>query len=1352
MFPISNKFNNRLYSILTNLRPLDIAIKCLPKRINLFENQAINLYPRAIVKLARRYNSLLEILYRLSKECNDITESFGKNNLWDQIFKGLCAHANSLLKEHGKSTQFEQTEERSFQGTKKSEEKRRYTVLLVNKVLNLLVAIKQKRLIKDLTLLSQTASIENKLRRIEKKEQDSHPISNDGKKPNESSTFGDPRVHGKSNMVLKRGYMVPVSQRNRRSYCISFTNSGFRCQRAQKNLESPAMPILPKITNSNTKKNWFTTETTEISSLQPNDTTTVKNKNCDPVVYSRGTVISNTVSTVANAPPTPPTNTDVHAFDSNVRSPSPSPRGYLPTKDPLTKLCSEGLNEFYTISTPSYTNTQTTDDTNILLCPLSDMFQDKSSSSEPSNESDLNNMENSNDLIQGSHIERILSNDSGSSSDSLPLPHYPENRSYSTENGMMNGSINDNNFSSTPYVNMLEWSEMQSSNESISNFQKNKSNGSELAESKSKLYATSSRLIPVSNRSSSLPGYKGSKSTRKSKGNSNRRISYFSLKRRKKSVIYNKPQNKNVPPLDYPNTHNKPVSTSQTESFFSDSEDSDFEDFVNKQNLSPTSSIEYSLATVPYVVGLRRRSVRCLKGSQTNSVRHLGSYKRAGLPTNDNPKEHLKLKDLKKNNTRKSIIVPKLSSTSSGSRRRVLRIGAVKRYSSDSISSRNRSSIDSHIWSSSDDKKHQNTNNGISAVTSHHAQILKSSAGSTFASSISSISSVSDEGSTTNSINPTEIRSLGYDHQIDEICISSPKSFKAENEFSNFLTPTRSISTNSQPTTPFANILSTPHTDVCPITSYTPQYLDSSSKRPNFNLSTVPISPINFDLNMEDLDIMSSVATDDDMPVSVDESKSSEQQEFNKITRTESQKSDVLTSLSPPHEHIVPIRNLLGGDKDDSKTKAIRSSSAVDLDTNILDFLENTDFGAGSFGFLQLNDYSQLSLHSKSPHEPIQISKNGVTSDLNEDLPNGISSLQSVEDNYRSRVNNPPVYHDDKKEDADGKSGAEPNKYTILDSSSFESSPLSLSEPASNYGSVQDNSVSGFNIPSQEVRKTQIYEQYSKLPPNDTVEFPLGHSEDIHTYYKNVSSRSQNKISNSISNDSITDNSASDYIDSGDLSYKKNLKKFDSLNCLTDSETDLNESKNHSAISHNSSPNSKNAHKQLALGTGSRLQIFGPLREHIFDQVGPKSLARKKSAYSHQKSTSHASTFSSSSKEKKLNGASHIHSSSVSISSLSPENLHPSSTLHHNSPSHVSSPLIEAQMLPQTSPDLLQRESRPTLTSQPLAISSEMPTKLVYNVATKSFQPQSSAPAALYHPLTVNPPPTHPIFQHPTFK
>lgn len=1259
-----------------------------------------------------------------------------------------------MLKEHGKATYFEQIEKRTSQGTEKNEEKRRYTVLLVNKVLNLLVAIKQKRLVKDLTLLSHTTSIENKLRKIEKKEQGSHPISDDGKKPNEFSTFGDPRVHSKSNMVLKRGYMVPVSQRNRRSYCISFTNSGFRRQRVQKKLESPTVPVLPNIINSNTKKNRSTTETTEVASLQPNDTCTVKNKRCDPVVYSKGSSFCNTVSTVANAPPTPPTNTDLHVFDSNVRSPSPSPRGYLPTKDPLTKPHPEGLNEFYTISTPNYTNTQSTDDTNILLRPLSDMFQDKMSSSEPSNESDINNMENSSDLIQGSHIERTLSNDSESSSDSLPLPHYPENRSYSTENGMINGNINDNILSSTAYVNMLEWSELQSSNESMSNFRKNKSNGSGLAESRSKLYATSSRLIPVSNRSSSLPGYKGSKSTRKSKSNPNRRVSYFSLKKRKKSVIYNKSQNKKlvVPPLGYPNPDNKPVSTSQTESFFSDSEDSDFEDFVNKQNLSPTSSIEYSLATVPYVVGLRRRSVRYLKGSQKNNVRHLGSYKRTGLPTNDNPNECLRLKDLKKNNTRKSIIVPKLSSTSSGSRRRVLRIRAVKRYSSDNISSRNRSSIDSHTWSSSDDKKHQNANNDISAVTRHHTQILKYSAGSTFASSVSSISSASDEGSTTNSINPTEIRSLGYDHQLDEICIPSPKSSKAEIEFSNFLTPTRSISINSQPTTPFTNILSTPHKDICPITSCTPQYLDSSSKRPNFNLSTVPISPIKFDLNIEDLDIMSSIATDDDLPVSVDESKSPEQQEFNMITRTESQKSDVLTSLSPPHEYITPVRNLLGGDKSDSKTKAIRPTSAVDLDTNILDFLENTDFGAGSFGFLQLNDYSQHSLHSRSPHEPIQVSKKRFTYGLSEDLSNEIYSLQSVEDNYGSRVNNPEIYHDDKKEDAHMKNGAGPNKSKILDSSSFDSNPFSLSESASNYGSVQDNSVSKFNIPSQEVRKTQIYEQYSELPPNDTVEFPLGHSKEIHRYHKRVSFRPSKKISNSTSNDNVTDNSAFDYSDSGDSSYKENLKKFDSLNCLTDSETDLNELKNHSAISHNSSPNSKHAHAQLALGTGSRLQIFGPLREHIFDQIGPKSIARKNSTYSHQKSTSHASTFSSSTKEKKLNGASHVHSSSVSISSLSPENLHPSSTLYHNSPSHVSSPLIEAQMLPRTSPDLLQREARPTLTSQHLAISSEMPTKLVYNVATKSFQPQSSAPAALYHPLTVNPPPTHPIFQHPTSK
>lgn len=205
----------------------------------------------------------------------------------------------------------------------------------------------------------------------------------------------------------------------------------------------------------------------------------------------------------------------------------------MPTKDPLTKPHPEGLNEFYTISTPNYTNTQSTDDTNILLRPLSDMFQDKMSSSEPSNESDINNMENSSDLIQGSHIERTLSNDSESSSDSLPLPHYPENRSYSTENGMINGNINDNILSSTAYVNMLEWSELQSSNESMSNFRKNKSNGSGLAESRSKLYATSSRLIPVSNRSSSLPGYKGSKSTRKSKSNPNRRVSYFSLKNEK---------------------------------------------------------------------------------------------------------------------------------------------------------------------------------------------------------------------------------------------------------------------------------------------------------------------------------------------------------------------------------------------------------------------------------------------------------------------------------------------------------------------------------------------------------------------------------------------------------------------------------------------------------------------------------------------------------------------------------------------------------------------------------------------------------------------------------------------------
>lgn len=74
-----------------------------------------------------------------------------------------------MLKEHGKATYFEQIEKRTSQGTEKNEEKKKIHCFVSQQSLEFTCCNKTKRLVKDLTLLSHTTSIENKLRKIEKK-------------------------------------------------------------------------------------------------------------------------------------------------------------------------------------------------------------------------------------------------------------------------------------------------------------------------------------------------------------------------------------------------------------------------------------------------------------------------------------------------------------------------------------------------------------------------------------------------------------------------------------------------------------------------------------------------------------------------------------------------------------------------------------------------------------------------------------------------------------------------------------------------------------------------------------------------------------------------------------------------------------------------------------------------------------------------------------------------------------------------------------------------------------------------------------------------------------------------------
>lgn len=98
---------SRFYGVQTKLRPLDIAVKCLPDRLSLFENKAINVYPKSLVKLNLRYTELRERCYGLSKECLKLSEELGDELHWNEIFVGLCANADRAFSEYERAAAFD---------------------------------------------------------------------------------------------------------------------------------------------------------------------------------------------------------------------------------------------------------------------------------------------------------------------------------------------------------------------------------------------------------------------------------------------------------------------------------------------------------------------------------------------------------------------------------------------------------------------------------------------------------------------------------------------------------------------------------------------------------------------------------------------------------------------------------------------------------------------------------------------------------------------------------------------------------------------------------------------------------------------------------------------------------------------------------------------------------------------------------------------------------------------------------------------------------------------------------------------------------------------------------------------
>lgn len=808
---------SKCYTVLTNLKLLEISVKCIPKRIALFEDKAINVYPRAVVKLARRFNTLLEAVYKISKDCHDATETFCSKSFWDQIFVGLCAKANYLSKEYRKLGSSLQNEKISLGSDEKNLEKRHTTLSLLKKVMNLLKLIKQNKLVTDSGILSQVISIEAGLNFIENPSQGLYLIPFKIQKARTNSGSIGKRLSKHSDLITKLSCSLPKSLKSRLSS---------RCFISVADLNEHPQPKCASLVTLS-EKLTPETETKSIDQIGVSSGTLDNLSTEKSFSLKKKESQANKTTLFINSPHIDPQVSDIKSHTND----SSQPFGKL--------LPGEKSEPFILKETTPVTPTVNRNGPSTPSSSLSKLFQSPTPEHKDWTKFDIDNLDNSNCLDKElfinrnsrSYYEQVLSDDLISSTDSLPLPHYPRNR-YSSRGAKRDNSAEETELSSMDsYVEISENSKSSTDNESSFDLEKGTSSF-EVVEKPNRFSFKALKSFDLtkalSNTTKSEPTTVTSLSKTPTRStpmasdkpmfsinsdlftlepgfveNSKQRMSSIFSKKRKGSVAHSQSCDPKpvLPSFDFEDQTEPPSVDKSCTPLGSPFKHITATSSLNTQNNTPESS-----------QNTQKYCVHILKKYKIADTQNKVDDKSADQPNNGEQSKH-------------SDLVSRFPSATSRSRRRILRVGTVRRYGGD-LKSKKQSDADFDM----------NNGNGQSKMDKNKKLFIGQDDSDFFESKDDFLikpfgpmdSLITEKSVSSDSNKPTE--SLVNESTInpDVTIPGSPKEiFSPDTK-----TPSNIVYTKSQTTTPLSNIFSPPNPENYSITPLTLIPNDADFQKP----------------------------------------------------------------------------------------------------------------------------------------------------------------------------------------------------------------------------------------------------------------------------------------------------------------------------------------------------------------------------------------------------------------------------------------------------------------------------------------------------------------------------------------
>lgn len=149
---------------------MDIAIKCLPDRLGIFEGKAINTYPKSLVQLTRRYTILKEQWYHLSKECHSLSEQLGDELHWNQLFVSLCTQAERCFADFEKFSSAKQRDGNTYPANKvnnTNKANKATSLRYLTRTIQLLSTMVKFKVVKNPRLIRQKDQLQDKMNHIE---------------------------------------------------------------------------------------------------------------------------------------------------------------------------------------------------------------------------------------------------------------------------------------------------------------------------------------------------------------------------------------------------------------------------------------------------------------------------------------------------------------------------------------------------------------------------------------------------------------------------------------------------------------------------------------------------------------------------------------------------------------------------------------------------------------------------------------------------------------------------------------------------------------------------------------------------------------------------------------------------------------------------------------------------------------------------------------------------------------------------------------------------------------------------------------------------------------------------------